>query len=157
QARKRGRGRKQSDAAGQIEFDDKAIEEGKKLVAKLKSQEAAVKLTEMELGELADRLKPEYGEKTVAVFAHKIGVPAAALKRWRSAYRAWKGKEAPGASFAVAKELQAHPLREEIVREQPNLTKREARSIMRAYRQAHEEEMDWRVEESRRWFAGAVK
>src|SRR5262245_42488309 len=86
--RKRERARKQSDQThqpAQIDFDE-AIPPGQKLVAKLKSQHKAVESTEMKLGELAHRLKPVYGEETVAVFANKIGIPAATLKRYRSAY-----------------------------------------------------------------------
>jgi hypothetical protein len=154
------RGRKQAAAAEQpddlINFD-KAVAKGKELVAKLKTQDKVVHITEMELGELADRLETKYGDKTLERFAKDIGIGAARLKRCRSVYRAWKGKEAPGAPFAVAKELEAHPLRDEIIRERPNLTKRQARSIMRAHRQAHEDELDWRIKESRRWFAGVVK
>ena len=155
--RKRGRAPKQSAQArqpDQIEFDDKAIAQGKKLVAAIKSDEKRLESSEMKLGELADRLKPVYGEETVAVFAHQIGISAATLKRYRSAYRAWKGIEAPAPSFAVVKELQAHPDKAEILeqyrKQDRKLTKREARTIMKNYRKTHAEDLDWRVTEMRR-------
>src|SRR5262245_19890963 len=70
-----------------IEFDE-AVVEGKKLVKELHSNEN-------KLGELADRLEPKYGDKTLDRFAKEIGVNAGTLKRWRSTYRKWKGIEAP--------------------------------------------------------------
>jgi hypothetical protein len=70
----------------------------------------------------------------VAKFAAEIGIAAFTLKRRLSVYRAWKGIEAPAPlSFAVLQELQDHPDRAEIVMEKPNLTKREARDIVRQH------------------------
>src|SRR5262245_39416922 len=84
------RTRAQKQPPGQIEFED-AVAQGKPLVAKLKSQTKAVEGTEMKLGELADRVKPVYGEETIAVLAVKLEVAAGTLKRCRSVYRAYKG------------------------------------------------------------------
>ena len=144
--RKRGRARKQHSEPTEIKYDDEAIAQGKKLVKALDS-------SEMKLGELADRLQPRYGKKTLARFAEDIGTKVATLNRCRSVYRAFKGIEAPEPKFAVLKALQAHPLRDQIIKEQPNLTKREATTMMRDWYQGHGEDEDWRVNETRRWFA----
>jgi hypothetical protein len=61
---------------------------------------------QMRLGELADKLEPRYGDRTVAKFAAEIGIAACTLKRCLSVYRAWKGIEAPAPlSYAVLQEL----------------------------------------------------
>jgi hypothetical protein len=110
------------------------------------------------LGELADGLKPIYGDKTLARFAKKIGLSADRLNRCRSVYRAWKGIEAPSPkSDGVARALQAHPNRAEILKNNPNLTVREARTFMRDHHKAHGKEQDWRVEETRRFLNEAKK
>ena len=162
QKRKRDRAQKQPVALPH--FDDKDVAKGKKLAATLKSKDttlkstqAAIKSTEKKLGELADGLKPIYGQQTLARFAKKIGLSADRLNRCRSVYRAWKNKEIKGPSpkFAVLQALQGHPEREEIIKNKPNLTVREARTFMRDLRQSRGE--DYRVDETRRWFAEALK
>jgi hypothetical protein len=111
----------------------------------------------MRLGELADRVEPKYGDKTLAKFAAAIGLQVATLNRCRSVYRAWKKIEIKGSSpkFALLQALQGHPKRDEIIN---NIkTVREARTIMKDYRVAQGQEEDWRVEETRRWFGQAEK
>jgi hypothetical protein len=131
----------------EIKYDEKAVAEGKLLVKALQSNE-------MKLGELADRLQPRYGDKTLARFAKEIGLPVATLNRCRSVYRAWKGIEEPAPNnFGVKQALQGHPLRAEIVKNNPNLTRREARTFMQDYKKAHGQDEDWEVIESRRWWA----
>jgi hypothetical protein len=87
------------------------------------------------LGELADRIEPVYGEGTLARFAREIGIAACTLDRHRSVFRAWKN-QAPGPelSYAVLRELAAHPKRAEIIRDNPAITKREAAQLMGASR-----------------------
>src|SRR5262245_52841077 len=127
QTRKRNRARAQKQteqvAPDVIPYDDKAIAKGKRLAPTLKSGDAA----EMGLGELSDRLQPKYGDKTLERFAEAIGLPVARLNRCRSVYRAYRDKDikAPAPKFAVLQALQGHPLRDEIIKERPNLTKRE--------------------------------
>jgi hypothetical protein len=157
------RGRKQVAAAEQpdaIDFD-KAVAKGKGLVATLKSQDAAVNTTEMELGKLADSLTPIYGDKTLARFAKAIGISADRLNRCRSVYRAYKGKEikGPAPKFAVYQALQGHPKRDEIIeahrKANRKLTKREARTYMRDLRASQGQEEDWKVQEARSWLGRA--
>src|SRR6266478_252499 len=105
-------------------FDDKTVAKGKKLAAALKAKDAALKSTELELGELADQLKPIYGEQTLSRFAKAIGLSADRLNRCRSVYRAFKDKtiKGPAPKFAVLQALQGHPLRDEILKDKPDLT-----------------------------------
>jgi hypothetical protein len=130
-------------------------------VAQAKQHIEAKKHHEMMLGELADRVEPKYGDRTLAKFAEEIGVDVADLNRWRSVYRAYKGKppiEGTSPKFGVLQALQAHPKRDEIIKENPNLTTREARTYMRDWHAAHPEEQEkWQVGEARRWFAQAEK
>ncbi len=75
-----------------------------------------------------------YREGTLKRFAKAIGISECTLGRYRDVYRAWKDISAPGReslSYAVARELAAHPDRAEIVRDNPDITKREAAKIRR--------------------------
>ena len=135
-----------------IAYDDKAIAKGKKLAAIFKA-------AEWEPGKLADQLEPKYGDKTLARFAKDIGLDAVQLSRCHSTYRAWKGKKIkePAPKFAVLQALQAHPKRERIINNRPNLTRAEARTLASNYRQAQAQDPDWRVNETRRFYSAAVK
>lgn len=75
--------RKRARKPDEIDFN-KAVTEGKKIVA------TALKSHELRLGELADRVEPKYGDKTLLKFATAIGLHVATLNRCRSVYRAWK-------------------------------------------------------------------
>jgi hypothetical protein len=113
---------------------------------------AANKDQHMRLGELAHGVTKEYGENRLKKFAKDVGVAACTLERCRSVYRAWMENPAPEPiSYSVAKELQTHPNRFEIVRQNPNLTKSEAHEKMRELRMADADE--WRLAEAKRWFA----
>ena len=142
--------------ATQISYDDKAIAKGKKLAATLKSGDEV----EWELGKMADQLETKkYGNNTLARFAKDIGLPADRLNWCRSVYRKYKDKDikGPALKFAVLQALQAHPLRDKIIEERPNLTKREARTLMKDHHLAQGRDEEWRVIETRRWFAQAEK
>lgn len=107
---------------------DVAVREGKEIIANEKRGQ-------MRLGELADNLEPKYADRTLAKYAEEIGIGACTLERYRSVYRAWKEKPAPGpVSYAVLRALQDHPDRFAIVKENPELTQAEARKLMRPYR-----------------------
>ncbi len=111
---------------------DEAVALAKQLVKDIKSDQ-------MRLGELADRLQPKYGDKTLARFAKDIRVNVATVERWRSVYRKWKGKAAPGPlSATVLKIIASHPQREKLAKELvklvPEQRKRMAEIYMRDYR-----------------------
>src|SRR5271169_4202003 len=88
----------------------------------------------MQLGELADKVKTSYGKGTLSRFAVEIGITPCVLERYRSVFRKWRNS-APGLElppYSVARELVGHPDRVEIVRNNPTITRREARALMRA-------------------------
>jgi hypothetical protein len=157
--KRRAKKQREQDELGQIQYGRAAIEKGKRLAWILKKGDTA----ELELGELADRLQPKYGEKkTLARFAEAIDLPLDRLNRCRSVYRAWKGIDIQGTSpnFGVLQALQGHPNRDEIIK-LPGLTVASARAFMKGYRGTQEQkdgsaqkqkDDDWRVEEVRRWF-----
>jgi hypothetical protein len=132
-----------------------AVSEGKDIVKRMDADWKR-------LGELADRVEKRYGESRLEQFARDIGAVACTLGRRRSTYRAWADapNEAPAPeSYAVAQALQAHPDRFEIVKNRPNITKREAVKIMRAYNKdaaAPKGGRDWLRDHTRRWFNGLL-
>jgi hypothetical protein len=135
---------------------DKAVREGKEIVLEIEAAERG----QLRLGELADKLEPKYNDRTLAKFAAEIGVAKCTLERYRTVYRAWEGKLAPGpnlVSYAVLRELATHPDREQIISTNQNLTKREAHSLMRGHtydekvKAQQEQEDDW-LKHNRRWF-----
>jgi hypothetical protein len=118
---------------------DEAEREGKELVRQLDSE-----WRQFRLGELAHRVKPVYGEGTLRKYAEAIGIVLCTLDRHRLVYRAWADILAPGRklSYAVARALANHPDREAIIRENPDITKREAEALMRKYRGQNPDDAD---------------
>ena len=153
-----------STATGTVTFIsyDAAVSEGKQIVAKLEVAQRG----QLRLGELADKLEPKYGDRTMAKYANELGISKCTLDRYRTVWRAWEGKLAPGPnsipSYAVCRELAKHDKREAIVRENPAITKSEARKLMRDYKHdekenaslkqtAEQAEAAW-LQETRKWF-----
>src|SRR6516164_11519371 len=144
-----------------IDYDE-AVDEAKGIVAKIDDAERG----QLRLGELAHKLDKKYGDRTLAKFAAEIGVAKCTLDRYQTVYRAWEGKLAPGpisTSYAVLRELQTHPDRAQIIRKNPNLTKREAHERMRELKgaaktkqeQEQEQEDEW-LKHDRKWFKDLV-
>jgi hypothetical protein len=136
-----------------------AVAKGKAIIAKLDGEQRRL---QMRLGELADKVETKYRERTIAKFAKAIGVAPCTLLRHRSVYRAWDGMGiwAPGpVSYAVLRELQDHPKREAIVKENPKISKREAQRLRFAYEGKQQREGkrrkgkfgDCKNEEKKRW------
>jgi hypothetical protein len=111
---------------------DAAVREAKSILKQFSTGQ-------MRLGELADKVQPKYGEQTLKRFAGEIGIAPCTLARYRSVYRAWADEiPAPGLdslSYSVARELVPHPDRAKLIHDKPNITKRQAREIMREYRE----------------------
>ena len=107
-----------------IPFDD-AVAEARELQAKVEG-------IQWRLGELAARLEPTYGGKTLARFAEAIDVPFETLKMYRFVFRAYGGK-VPRGTFSAAKELAKHPDRAKILEENPNMTSRDAERLVKEY------------------------
>ena len=141
---------------------DKAVREGQAILAKIDDAERG----QLRLGELAHKLEKKYGDRTLAKFAAEIGVAKCTLDRYQTVYRAWEGKLAPGpisTSYAVLRELQTHPDRAQIIRKNPNLTKREAHERMRELkgtakdeREREQEQEDEWLKHDRKWFKDLV-
>jgi hypothetical protein len=132
---------------------EEAVAEGKDIITRMDGEQ---RRHQMRLGELAARVETKYADRTVAKLAKEIGVSDCTLKRYLSVYRAWDGKgiEAPGpVSYAVLRELQDHPDREVIVKNNPKITKREAQELKRQYegKQKKGKSGDWKREEAARW------
>jgi hypothetical protein len=138
-----------------IDFDA-AVNEGKQIIADLE----ASKNRWLRLGQLADKVEARYGETMLKQFAKEIGIAACTVARARSVFRAYDSNEAPAPpSYAVAQELQAHPDRFALIRNNPNMTKREARRHMRARKRAEQEvnPAGHMLANNERWFGLLVK
>jgi hypothetical protein len=130
-----------------------AVAEGKEIIAQIDSSRDKL----LRLGELADEVERGYGERRLERFAKEIGIAACTLARCRSVFRAWP-KEAPAPkSYAVAQELQAHPNRFDVIRQNPDMTKREARQIRRRHDRETRQASDHLREEMKRWFRNVVR
>ena len=83
-----------------IEFDA-AVALGRELLA-------TIKTNFLRLGELADRVEIHLGEKTLKKWAAELGVSYESAKRYRSAHRAYKGKDlgetSPSAGVLAARD-----------------------------------------------------
>jgi hypothetical protein len=142
-----------------ISFDE-AVIEGKAIIAKIEEAERG----QLRLGELADQLETQYGDRTLAKFAKALNIAPCTLARYRDVYRAWDGAgiRAPGRlSYAVLRELATHPDRAEIIRDRPDLTKRAAQDEMRKHKNGGQEkkeaaqEAEW-LRHNRKWFKDLV-
>jgi hypothetical protein len=150
--------------ADTIPWDD-AVAEGKEIVARINARHEDTERDQFRLGEIADKVETKYNDGTQVRLATELGIVSSSLKRYCSVYRAWKGTNigAPGpqsVSYSVLRELATHPKREEIVRANPNITKRQAQQEMTKLKDADEEkkkgakgkrEPEW-VRDTRGWF-----
>ena len=138
---------------------EEAVAEGCKINEQMKRDE---RLRNMRLGELAARVERKYGDRTKAKFAKEIGVAPCTLSRYRKVWQAWDGGGivAPGpTSYTVMRELKDHPDREKIVKENPQITKREAEKLRREHEETKRPEGklkrrkggDWPNEEKKSW------
>lgn len=129
---------------------ESAVAEGKYLVAESKQISATADRNSWRLAELADAVSAQYGENKLGQFASEIGLAACTVKRRRSTYRNWneilKGDPGLLLSYSVARELEKHPQRKRLIKENPAMTKRDATALMKAYRNKSEGEMQrwWR-------------
>jgi hypothetical protein len=86
------------------------------------------------LGELASQVDKEYGQDKLKEFADELGVSTSSLKDCRTTYIAWPEK-ARRPAFSIARALNPHPRKFEIVEKKPDITFREAREKMQEYRE----------------------
>jgi hypothetical protein len=151
--------------ADTISFDA-AVDEGKRILAKIDEAERG----QLRLGELADKLETQYGDRTLAKYAEALDIAPCTLKRYRDVYRAWKGKiSAPGrVSYAVLRELAPNadnPECQEFIRANPDITKRKAHDLKRklkgteevkAQETKEEAEAAEALRETKKWFSDVV-
>jgi hypothetical protein len=106
-----------------------AVREGKAVTADVSDKQWA-------LGDLAAKVAKHYGENRLERFAEDINFPGAActLSRYRIVCLAFPKTGGRPRFFASAQVLQTHDDRRQIVRDNPNITQREAREIMRQWR-----------------------
>jgi hypothetical protein len=111
------------------DFYRDAVRRARQLVEQIAS-------AQWELGELAEQVEKKYSARTLASFARAIGINAETLNHYRSTVRAWAGIQPAPAElpFSVLQELAAHPDRAQIVADNPKITTRKARDLMREYR-----------------------
>lgn len=99
---------------------DEAVRQAKKLTAQY----------QWEIGDLANRLEPKYGDQTLKRFAEDIGIPYSTLRKYTLTAGAYpENVRARTISFDTHKELASHPDRVTILDSKP--TRDEAREIMK--------------------------
>ena len=125
-----------------IPFED-AVRECKQIRARIEGRNEDTERDHFRIGEIADKVeKTKYGDRTYAKLAERSNIAYSCLKRYLSVNRAWKGTPfgAPGpqsVSYSVLRELAALPEvaglpnRVQIVRDNPDITKREAEQLRR--------------------------
>jgi hypothetical protein len=84
------------------------------------------------LGELASTIDKEYGQNKLKEFADEIGVSASSLKDCRTTYIAWPQK-AGRPAFSIARALNPHPFRFDVLAKNPNITQAEAKAKVQEY------------------------
>jgi hypothetical protein len=98
------------------------------------------------LGQLAHEVAKagKHGDRTMAKFAEDIGIAKCVSDRYATVYKAWKGFLAPGLkspSYAVLRELAPHasePECQKAIRDNPDMTKRNALDLKRRLKDAEE-------------------
>src|SRR5262249_52542142 len=87
------------------------------------------------LGELASKVETRYGEARLQQYADDIDVKYAWLKDCRTTYLRWPKIASRPALFSIARVLNSHPDRLEIVQRHPHITKEQARLKVQQYKQ----------------------
>jgi hypothetical protein len=146
-----------------------AVEEGKQVAEDFLAAEEQAENFKMRLGELADGVAKKYGDKRLDRYAKDIGMVACTLGRCRSVYRAWHGVDAaayeaqtgkkatPPISFSVAQDLQRHPDRFDIIKNDPDISSRAARRKVRQYKKEQNTASGFLLENTKKWFAAVCK
>jgi hypothetical protein len=88
------------------------------------------------LGELASKVERDYGKNLLGRYASDIGENPATLAGARTTALAWPDKKMRPPNFSLAKDLNRHPDRADIVHKNPSITREEARAIMKKWRAA---------------------
>ena len=114
-----------------------AVREAKKILGRIEKDE-------WRLGKIAANLEPKYGDQTLAKFGVRLGLKKRTIEEYRQVYLAWQDEnrgrprflknENRRPRFSVGRELAKHPQKAKLVKKKPDMTHREARSLMRKHR-----------------------
>jgi hypothetical protein len=128
-------------------------------VAEVKQIGRTADTDQMRVGQIAAQVETTYGEETLSKFAKDTGIALCTLRRRRSVWRAWeKIKAAPPKLYSVAEALQAHPDAAQIIKDNPNITSREARKKAHEHnKQTKQKDPESRLKEYRKYLENAVK
>ena len=110
----------------QIPYDE-AVKDGRNLVSLMKD-------SQFELGQIADKLEPKYGDETLQRFSEDIGIEYGTLKSYRTTYKAWKHEPVRPRSFSVAKALNRLPDKAFHIEKHPDMTVHDAELMMQGLR-----------------------
>jgi hypothetical protein len=110
-----------------IPYND-AVEQGKHLLNLMRANQH-------ELGELAYKLEPKYGDQTLERFATELKIDYGTLKTYRTTYKAWKDEPARPASFSVARALNRHPQKYQTFLDNEDMSVQDAKAKMRELRE----------------------
>jgi hypothetical protein len=152
-----------------IPFED-AVRECKEIRARTEVRNEDTERDYFRIGEIADKVETKYKQGTHAKLAERSNIAYSCLKRYLSVYRAWKGTPfgAPGPQsvsvcYSVLRELAALPDREQIMHDNPKITKREAEQLRRKYqgkvkaKQKQKQNQDQWLRDKQKWFRDLVK
>jgi hypothetical protein len=139
----------------------KAVDEARDILAQIDVAERGYYRLGQLIYEVAEAA--EYGDRTLAKFADDIDVAKCTLDRYASVYRSWKGILAPGPklpSYSVLRELApsaSNPEVAKVIRDDPNITKREALDLKRKLKgvekeKTNEKQRDVWLKDNRRGF-----
>ena len=110
------------------DFDKADIILGKRLAEHISGNQ-------FKLGELADRIEKKYGDDTLGEFAEVIGIDYNTLKSYRYVHRKWKASAVKPKNFSVARSLANYKDKDQYIKNDPNVTERQARKDIRKIRQ----------------------
>jgi hypothetical protein len=112
----------------------------------VKEARAIIGLVEKDLWRLAQiayELEPKYGEQTLARFADDIGLSFSTIRYYRLTYERFGQDQNVGRPpFWTAKELLSVPYAARIIEQYPDITRQEARTFAKEYRELSEEEKE---------------
>jgi hypothetical protein len=102
------------------DFSETDVKQGRALVEKIST-------SQLELGELADKVEKNYGDDTLGEFAHAIGIEYDTLKGYRYVWRKWKESAVKPRNFSLAKALASYKDKDSYIQEWPNASEKKAR------------------------------
>jgi hypothetical protein len=126
-----------------MDFDKDDVALGKRLAKQHSTNHDA-------LGELADKIETKYGDGTLEDFAEAIGIAYSTLKNCRHVHRKWKASAVKPKTFSVAKALASYKDKDQYIQQHPNVTEKEARTYVRAYKKAAKEKKEMEMLDSER-------